>query len=161
MKPLIPHLPKSPGTPRQCTGIPHKNILPVKVVSKLQHHALHLPFATVVYPYIIRFYHRQDNIVIGCVPMVTVIVPITAFQMNLHIHAIEAGNQCRKHQDYRQPCHAFHDCIHIIRDNRDEGIHCSRENVNVAGIISRFHLQCLPGSILFCKKTETSFARLL
>lgn len=83
------------------------------------------------------------------------------FQMNLHIHAIEAGNQCRKHQDYRQPCHAFHDCIHIIRDNRDEGIHCSRENVNVAGIISRFHLQCLPGSILFCKKTEISFARLL
>lgn len=22
------------------------------------------------------------------------------FQMNVHIHAIETGNQCRKHQDY-------------------------------------------------------------
>ena len=34
--------------------------------------------------------------------------------MNIHIHAIETGNQCRKHQDDGEACHTFHDRIHII-----------------------------------------------
>ena len=38
--------------------------------------------------------------------------------MNIHIHDIETGNQCRKHQDDGQTCHTFHDRIHIIGDNR-------------------------------------------
>ena len=51
--------------------------------------------------------------------------------MNIHIHTIETGNQCREHQDDGQTCHAFHDRIHVIGDNGGKSIHRSRENITV------------------------------
>ena len=53
------------------------------------------------------------------------------FQVNIYIHAIETGYQCRNHQRNGKACHSFHDGIHVVGDNGGKGIHGSREDVAV------------------------------
>ena len=36
------------------------------------------------------------------------------FQVNIHIHAVETGYQCRYHERDGKARHTFHDSVHIV-----------------------------------------------
>ena len=54
-----------------------------------------------------------------------------AFDVNIHVHTVETGNQRRHHQDDGETGHAFHDGVHVVGDNGREGIHRTRKDVTV------------------------------
>ena len=53
------------------------------------------------------------------------------FQMDVHIHSVEAGYQRRNHQSYGKAGHTFHDGIHVVGDDGGEGIHRSGEDITL------------------------------
>ena len=52
-------------------------------------------------------------------------------QVDVHIHAIEAGDDGGYHQRDAEARHAFHDSIDVVGNNGGKSIHRSRENVTV------------------------------
>lgn len=62
--------------------------------------------------------------------------------MDIHIHSVETGYQCRDHQCNGKAGHAFHDGIHVVGDDRGKGVHRSGEDiaVDIHGIKCLFQL---------------------
>ena len=60
--------------------------------------------------------------------------------MNIHIHAVETGYQCRYHERDGKARHAFHDSIDVVGNNGGKSIHrsCQDVAVNVYGIVCLF-----------------------
>ena len=74
-------------------------------------------------------------------------------QVDVHIHAIEAGDDGGYHQRDAEARHAFHDVVHVVRDDGGEGVHRAGQDVAVDvhrvvglaqlddGIVQQFHVQ--------------------
>ena len=73
--------------------------------------------------------------------------------MDVHVHAIETGDDGGYHQCDAEARHAFHDVVHVVRDNGGKGIHRASEDVTVDvhrvvglaqlddGVVQQFHVQ--------------------
>lgn len=74
-------------------------------------------------------------------------------QVDVHVHAIEAGDDGGYHQRDAEARHAFHDVVHVVRDDGGEGVHRAGQDVAVDvhrvvglaqlddGIVQQFHVQ--------------------
>lgn len=74
-------------------------------------------------------------------------------QVDVHIHAIEAGDDGGYHQRDAEARHAFHDVVHVVRDDGGEGVHRAGQDVAVDihrvaglpqfddGVLQQFHVQ--------------------
>lgn len=51
--------------------------------------------------------------------------------VNVDVHAIEAGDERGHHEHNREAGHAFHDGVHVVRDDGGEGVHRAGEDVAV------------------------------
>ena len=58
--------------------------------------------------------------------------------MNIHIHTIETGNQCRDHQKQGNSGHTLHDYVQIVGNNRSKGIHRTAQDITIdsGGVLS-------------------------
>lgn len=75
------------------------------------------------------------------------------FQMDVHVHAIEAGDDGGYHQRDAEARHAFHDVVHIVRDDGGKGVHRACQDVAVDvhrvvglaqlddGVVQQLHVQ--------------------
>lgn len=89
--------------------------------------------------------------------------------MDIHIHPVETGYQCRDHQRNGKAGHAFHDGIHVVGDDGGKGVHRSGEDiaVDVYGIKCLFQLdnhvfyQFLVQKVGVLKDTLQAFRSLL
>ena len=52
-------------------------------------------------------------------------------QVDVHVHAVEAGDDGGYHQRDAEARHAFHDVVHVVRDDGGEGVHRARQDVAV------------------------------
>ena len=74
-------------------------------------------------------------------------------QMDVYVHAVETGDYSGYHQCDAEARHAFHDVVHVVRDNGGKGIHRASEDVTVDvhrvvglaqlddGVVQQFHVQ--------------------
>ena len=74
-------------------------------------------------------------------------------QVDVHIHAIEAGDDGGYHQRDAEARHAFHDVVHVVRDDGGEGVHRAGQDVAVDvhrvvglaqlddGVVQQLHVQ--------------------
>ena len=51
--------------------------------------------------------------------------------VHVHVHAVEAGDECGDHQHDAEAGHALHDGVDVVRDDGGEGIHRARQDVAV------------------------------
>ena len=69
-------------------------------------------------------------------------------QMDVYVHAVETGDYSGYHQCDAEARHAFHDVVHVVRDNGGKGIHRASEDVTVVGlaqfddgVVQQLHVQ--------------------
>lgn len=73
--------------------------------------------------------------------------------MDVHVHAVETGDYSGYHQCDAEARHAFHDVVHVVRDDGSKSIHCASEDVAVDvhrvvglaqfddGVVQQLHVQ--------------------
>lgn len=74
-------------------------------------------------------------------------------QMDVYVHAVETGDYSGYHQCDAEARHAFHDVVHVVRDDGSKSIHCASEDVAVDvhrvvglaqfddGVVQQLHVQ--------------------
>ena len=73
--------------------------------------------------------------------------------MDVYVHAVETGDYSGYHQGDTEARHAFHDVVHVVRDDGSEGIHRAGEDIAVDvhrvvglaqfddGVVQQLHVQ--------------------
>ena len=94
--------------------------------------------------------------------------------MDVYVHAIETGDDGGYHQGDTEARHAFHDVVHVVRDDGSKSIHCASEDVAIDvhrvvglaqfddGVVSSSSMSSMPvfWKMFFRRPISTSLPRM-